>query len=369
VLDGWAEPEATHRWTMGRESRVVLPASAAGAGCVLVINATPCLNPPQVTAQTVMLAIDGKLLATVQWRELQIMAFRLPPGSGQRVLSLVHLAASLPRAPAQMRRGIALGLAVHSMRLFQTPPEATAGATCDRVAGSSADGSLQCRVEQITGLSVTALAERFESLGQGCQFGLVQRNCGADPLGLLRFVDTTTSMLTDGLVTAFSGIGDPGLLELYHTADAVPRYRWRHRTFGLLYDTRVPVPSLAPEILLRREQRRLGFLQRKFVEDLGLAEKICVLTRGDCLTEPEALSVFCALRLHGPVTLLWTTPGDAASAGRVDRLQAGFLRGHLGPVDAHGYGPQDIWLSLMGNAFKEGKQSFFEKKDQKTFSD
>ncbi len=194
------------------------------------------------------------------------------------------------------------------------------------------------------------LALRFESLGQGCQFGLVQRQCGADPLGLLRFVDTTTSMLADGLVSAFAGIGRPGRLALHHTGDALPRYRWRHQDFGLLYDTRLPVAAWDPAVILHRESRRLGFLQRKFVEDLRLAEKIFVLTRGDCLTEEEALAVWCAMRLHGRTTLLWTVFGDPARAGCVDRLMPGFLRAQLGSVDRHGYGAFPVWLSVMANA-------------------
>ncbi len=39
-------------------------------------------------------------------------------------------------------------------------------------------------VEQIT---LQDLMLQFESLGQNCEFGLVQRRAGADPLGLLRF--------------------------------------------------------------------------------------------------------------------------------------------------------------------------------------
>jgi hypothetical protein len=50
--------------------------------------------------------------------------------------------------------------------------------------------------------------ERFSALGESCEFGMVQRRLGAEPLDLLRFSFTRAAPLT-------SAHGD-GLRELYH---------------------------------------------------------------------------------------------------------------------------------------------------------
>jgi tetratricopeptide (TPR) repeat protein len=50
---------------------------------------------------------------------------------------------------------------------------------------------------------------RFESLGDNCEFGVVQRYFGADPLGLLRFTHTPPDLLRDALDAKFLGVGEP----------------------------------------------------------------------------------------------------------------------------------------------------------------
>ncbi len=351
VLDGWAEAEAHHRWTWGCESRMWLPVADPGPDCVLVINATPCRHPPCLTGQMVMVSIDDRLLATVAFSALQVVAFRFPRGlagtGGGAALGITHLSAAVPRAPEQRRHGRPLGLMMHRLRVFRLPPTDAvpdAAPICrPRLVGAAA--------ERRTALARPALAQRFESLGQGCHFGLVQRRFGAEPLGLLRFVDATTAHLFEGLVAGFRGVGAPGRLALAPTEDVPPRYRWEHSDYHLMYDTRLRVDAASPETVMRQQSRRLAFLQRKFIEDLHAGEKIFVLTRGDCLTEPEALAIFCALRLHGPNTLLWTVFGDAAAAGRVERATPHLLCGHLGDTDEHRYATDDVWLSVMANAY------------------
>ena len=106
-------------------------------------------------------------------------------------------------------------------------------------------------------------------------------------------------------------------------------------------------------VLFAQQIRRLTFLRRKFLEDAALAEKIHVLTRSDCLTEPEALAVFCALTLQGPCTLLWTSYGDVGRAGEVVRLAPGFLWGELGEVDeVDRYADFEVWLEVMKRAIE-----------------
>jgi hypothetical protein len=62
---------------------------------------------------------------------------------------------------------------------------------------------------------------QFESLGGrglGCEFGIFQRGCGAEPLGLLRWADMTHERLLFALDSRFEGVGSPEQTELFVSA-------------------------------------------------------------------------------------------------------------------------------------------------------
>ena len=336
MLSGWSQPEATHRWTLGRESHLNLRHAGSGPDRVLVINATPCRHPPALMGQTIMVALDGKLLTTLRFDALYVAAIYLPADTRpDAVLTFVHLHTAVPRPSAQVRDGHTLGLMLHSVRVFAL---GTSGILPVRNPADLVDADL---------------VSCFESIGQGCHFGLIQRECGVEPVGLLRFVDTTTSRLYEALVARFDGIGAPGRFEWHRTDGASPTWRWQQRDFDLWFDTRIPVDEAAPDTHDAAQSRRLDFLRRKFLEDCAAAEKIFVLTRSDCLTEPEALAVYCALTLSGPCTLLWTVFGDAEKTGQVERLAPGFLRGELGEVNQVRYAPLSSWQATLRNALSK----------------
>ena len=58
-------------------------------------------------------------------------------------------------------------------------------------------------------LSDRNLALQFESLGDNCELGLVQRRAGVEPLGLLRFAGAPLRRLITALDARFEGIDDP----------------------------------------------------------------------------------------------------------------------------------------------------------------
>jgi hypothetical protein len=359
ILDGWAPPEGTHCWTVGGESRCRIPAAALGPDCVLVVDIKPYCDE-QCPVQTIMLGIDGRLIGTIQLSDQRALGFRLPPGitgDGAHVLGFTHLNSRSARASTGLdRNGLPLGLMVMSLRLYRLAEPTGAAETLETLPGTIANGELPQMATKLTGLSLPELASRFECLGHNCEIGTVQRAFGAEPLGLLRFAGTILHLVVEGLRSGFKGIGGKETTSIFIKSDPEPEFKVHEKLYYLWYSTRRSPHETTMEAVHAEQCKRLVFLQRKFVEDLQLGEKVFTVTRNEALTDAEALALFCALNLHARNTLLWTLPGDPALAGRVERLMPGYLLGHLGSVDPeHQYATHEAWLSVMVNAIRMQK--------------
>ncbi len=354
VVSGWGEVEPGHRWSIGPESSVALP-WRSGLDHIVVLDAAPWCDPGALPSQTVMLAINGRLLTTLQMRDRRVLAVPAPAAlsSGDTaVLSFTHLSSRAPRpAGGLYRDGQALALGVSSIRVFCRDGPAVPVSTLGALPAIVADGSMQDLAARCTGLAPVELVTRFESLGHDCEFGTVQRSFGAEPLGLLRFAGVVTHKLVDGLMARFADIGAPETTRIFVSGPPEPEFKVHEQLYYLWYSVGKTPQETTHAAVLREQCRRLAFLRRKFDEDLQNATKIFVLTRGEPITEAEALAVFCALRHSGPSTLLWTTHGEVSRTGQVDCLMPGFLRGHLGQVDHRNYATQDAWLSVLTNAY------------------
>lgn len=85
--------------------------------------------------------------------------------------------------------------------------------------------------------TLAQLVLRFEGLGDNCEFGLVQRHFGAEPLGLLRWTGITPAHLANALESGFAGVGteDQTGLDL-----AGNEYVTEDRRFGMRMHTFIP---------------------------------------------------------------------------------------------------------------------------------
>ena len=181
------------------------------------------------------------------------------------------------------------------------------------------------------------LALSFEGLGDQCEFGVVQRRLGADPIGLFRFAAISAETLTIMLGERFDRLGDPEHTELGLT-DA-GEYLIRDRRGLYHMHTFVMKDAVEPVAFLREQVRRLGYLKRKLLEDLKAGDKIFVHKSSHCRIENEALrALHAALSAYGPNTLLaLRSVEDGHGPGSVDAIQDGLLVGHL----RFGYGSPD----------------------------
>ena len=95
----------------------------------------------------------------------------------------------------------------------------------------------------------------FESLGENCELGFVQRHFGAEPIGLLRWAGISLDKLRHGLATAFDRVGTEAMTEM-HVNPSNQEYFTTDKVYGLNMHTfilrdeeklRPGNPSMTPE--------------------------------------------------------------------------------------------------------------------------
>lgn len=212
---------------------------------------------------------------------------------------------------------------------------------------------------------------QFESLGgrlQGCEFGLLQRAFGAEPLGLLRWADAVPGNLISALECGFHGFGEPDTTILkapprpgadWMTDDAC--FGFTMHTFQMLADTPENRHSL-----FRSTCRRYQFLKTKLLEDLTAGEKLFVYKLSTEILDDETLgSLHRAIRRYGPSTLLYVRHADSDHMpGSVEWREPGLLVGYierfshaLGPCGDYLGAATDCWLPLIRRAYEMWRQS------------
>jgi len=206
------------------------------------------------------------------------------------------------------------------------------------------------------------LAMQFESLGGrdiGCEFGMVQRACGAEPLGLLRWADMPPDALMTALENRFAGVGDKEHTELFLDGLNRPEYCTRDRR-GMMYSRAfIYADEIEFEKMYVQSCRRLKFLTRKLIEDLEQGSKIFVyrFSRRD-LTDAELARLHAAVRSYGQNTLLYVRYASAAHPpGTVSLAAPGLLVGYMEKFKVSRTGqleavpPTDAWMAVCRAAY------------------
>ncbi len=207
------------------------------------------------------------------------------------------------------------------------------------------------------------LMAAFESLGEDCEFGFVQRRFGVEPLGLFRFAGAGHMRNLLRLVeTDLAGLGEPGSLStklvnavLYRTPDpplVIPEFFMTDQRLGFSFHTfRGPEQETEAEAIAANE-RKLRYLKRKFIEDLEDGEKIWLLKDGSRGGDNEAFAFLDALQRKGRNRLFWVTRVvEGRPSGSVEWIAPNLLRGYSGGShhDAQVFDAA-LWLRLCRNA-------------------
>ena len=168
----------------------------------------------------------------------------------------------------------------------------------------------------------------FESFGDNCELGLVQRRAGVEPLGLLRFAGAPLRNLLRGLNARFANIADPAHIRVNAEHG---EYMVKLTKYDFTFHAHVRVGAIDPAALHRQQTRTVGFLADKLVADLENPSKILVFRQNEPLLASDLADLRIALAAYGPGILLWVQeacPGHPPGSVDVadERMMVGYVR-------------------------------------------
>jgi tetratricopeptide (TPR) repeat protein len=195
---------------------------------------------------------------------------------------------------------------------------------------------------------LTKLLLGFESIGDTCEFGIVQRRFGAEPISLLRWTSTPPHHLVTALNTQFAGVG-----EAEYTLIAVinGEYTSRDKRYHMFSHSFTNENTQTLEQFTKLYLRRMQYLRRKLLEDLADTGKIFVYKSVHGLNDDQVRGIYDAIRRYGGRQgLLCVELENAAHPrGTLRQLDDGLFMGYIdrfSTVDIN----VDVWVELCQKA-------------------
>ncbi len=202
------------------------------------------------------------------------------------------------------------------------------------------------------------LVLQFESMGDNCELGLVQRRVGAEPLGLLRFAGAPLRNLLRALAARFEHIADPHHIRIHPEND---EYMVKLTKYDFTYHAHVKIGEVEPTVLHRQQCRTVGFLAKKLIEDLENPTKILVFRQNEPLGAGDLVDLRMALSAYGPTVLLWVREaGPGHPPGTVEMPDERLLVGYVRRLAAREAVPDldlDTWLVVLRQAHALARRS------------
>lgn len=371
---GWAHAEPAFTWATGTESELRIPLDANELDAdvqeyILTLDVVPFIHTPELVTQRLIVSVNGMVLGSTSFARPTLLGYRIPAELARRdgafTIMLQHPDAGRPAEFGGTEDDRLLAFSMGEANLYRIAADQVGvgwrlppGVMMDGNGGSFGaprHGDLAQWLAGRTNIDLAQLAMKFESVGENCEFGLVQRRCGSEPLGLLRFSSTFLRPLIRGLDDGFAGLGETQDVEPYLSGDAPREYMIHEKKYGLVYHSFIYEGQRSIWLMREQEAGRLKFLRRKFIEELELAEKIFVYKRNAPVPEEEVLPLLLALRRHGANTLLWVVPAERdRPPGTVEVVTPGLLKGYIdrfAPEDnAHDFS-FDGWIKVCANAW------------------
>jgi hypothetical protein len=200
---------------------------------------------------------------------------------------------------------------------------------------------------------IPRLLQLFESLGENCDLGVVQRAVGLEPFGLFRFAACDAAGVAALLRARFHPLGEPEDLWLDEVG---PRreYWVKSRRFSFEAHTNRYADQDNPEVARMAQIEKTRFLRERLIRDLSRGRRLFVFKGTADIATVEDIAA--QLQAYGPNCLLWVKLADTAHlAGTVVRLSPHLLSGFISRIGTYEGDPSlpvEEWISVCANAYR-----------------
>jgi hypothetical protein len=355
-VSGFGAPEGDSTWASGPQAMLRVKLHPGTGDLMLELSLAPYVTA-DLPRQRIGVAVNGRLLGTEWARVETVLGYRIPAeiiaGRGE-----IELMLALPDAKAAPGTIRLLGCQVREALLVWIPPEPPSFPRRLAPLGLC-DSDPPSRTEELvrfcTGMAVGDIMQRFESLGHNSEFGLVQKACGKDPPGLLRFADIPTRRLLQGLDFGFEDIDDPRLLHAYRSDAGEPEWILQHDRYDMHIRSFVRAAGTDMASFVAQQARRLAQQRNRLLDILESGENIFVFQHDEHLSEAHVLPILTLLRSYGPNALLFVSANEKKPSGSVDLIGPHLFRGNidrLAPRDDVKQFHLAAWISICANAYR-----------------
>lgn len=205
-------------------------------------------------------------------------------------------------------------------------------------------------------MDTATLLDRFESIGDSCEFATLQQIAGVTTPALFKWSAVPLPRLAELIDTRLEGIDDPAHFRLRIEARGNGRHEYMldHAALQSPAHTFAIADETDEEQLFAREVRRHTILRRKFLQDAAVGRRIFIYRSLAPRPLEEVARVHRALRRLGPNRLLFVRPpGDGLAAGDVAQLDDGFAWAALDRLAVYEAATairSEMWPELLSTA-------------------
>lgn len=170
-------------------------------------------------------------------------------------------------------------------------------------------------------MTLTEVAASCESVGRNCEFGLVQRRLGLEPVSLLRWGGGPMDGLVKAIDTSFFGLAEAMEGDPEPSPAAFERRRWLLTClmFGLKFHVETDTAVATAQEAANRSRPRLKWQANKFLTRLRDGNAILVYSSRELRCADDAEPLVRAIRKRGPSRMLIVIEGDGSGEIRDTR--------------------------------------------------